>query len=517
MAELLEAQQKERTRRFFLAGAFLLPVLWLFLLRIIAFAGGENSADVFFHIRFAEQGAFFAREFSAIHLSDWKEAFADPDWLFHLILWILTGLRKLSGSDPAAPFHWEYLPFLFLLNASFIYAARRMGIRARTIFSGSLLLPLLTMPSAMRLTMLCPHILALAILFFLIGALAQGSLKARIWKTIGLSFLITWSFAFPQIAVLVTFFYALFAVRQDGWKSFLLPMASIAGIVSGLLIHPHSPHTFSAWQMSHDAICAALSLKTYPELILTEWSAPDGLLFVSAIPLYVIVFVALLLTIRHFEFRGRDKISATVLTVMTSALFFTLATFWLRRTVEFAVPFAVLAFLALSDSAARDDIPYPRLKRYWKRAAWILAGVSVILAVLTSFLLMKRMETERFSELPALRQALHEGFSKDYILINGNCADFAILYYETPHLRWLWGFDPACYMKDHRKKIENLTSPVAVSAHQISSDTGLHYLVLLDGSEARRARKKYLVDCGWRVIGDFPGEGWIFTDLPEKK
>ena len=520
---LSESLRKERTRKLFLCGAFLLPFLWVLLLRIITFAGAENSAEAFFHIRFSERGiaGFFDRDFSAVYLAPWREAFADGEWLFHFLLWISGGLRKIAGFETAAPFHWEYLFFLVLLNASFIFAARWMGIRARTIFAGCLLPPLLSVPSAMRLMMLQPHILALPLLFFMTGSLACGSLNGRIWKSLLWSFLFSWSFDFPQIAVLTALFFAVFSFRQDSWKGLLLPAASLMGIVLGGLIHPQSPNVFSLRKMrSFDVIFHALDMKTLPELILPEWCPPDGRDFVCALPLYLLAFVILLLVIRHLEYRGRNGLSAPVLATAASALFFTLASIWLRRTVEFAVPFAVLAFLALADSAARDDIPYPQLKKHWKKCAWLLFCVTLCWGIVTSCLLFLRMQesTSRFSDRIALRQALKQGFRADYILLNGDCADFPVLYYEAPHLCWLWGGDPAYFMKDHRKKLENLTSPVAISAEQISRDTGLHYLVLLDdGSEKRRARKQYFLDCGWRLIGDFSGEGWIFTDLPEKR
>ena len=506
-----EEARKKRRRMLFLAGSFLLPVLWLSVLRIVALSAGENSLDCFYHIRIAEQGpgTFLAREFPALQLSVWRDAFADKEWLYHFGLWCLSGIRKVFGCRAEAPFHFEAVVSICLMCAAFVFAARRSGVRARTLFAGSLLFAMLTVNSLGRLEMVRPHVLSLTLLLAAFGLLAKGSLKFRVWALTGISFLYAWSYSSPHFIVLAAVVFALLSRKTDSWRALLLPAGAAAGVCLALLIHPQTPNTLLIWKIqSLDALSSPLTYGADTNRIPSELMSPDGREFVTAFPLFLIVFLNLILIVRTLEYRGRAGLSAAGAAAAVFGLIFAGAFFWAKRSVEYAVPFSVLGFLILADSAARNGVPLAGL-RDWKKSSWVLFAVSVLTAGASSYLYYDRVHGREFRPLPELERYLAAEFRPGYALMNADWSDFPRLYYTAPHLRWLWGLDPSFSMARDPRKTKLLTT--AVPAERIYGETGLRFAVLL---YPRRVHARHLAACGWRLVKDIPGEAWIFQ-VPE--
>ena len=509
----LEETRKKRRRMLFLAGSFLLPVLWLSVLRIVTLSGGENSLDCFYHIRIAEQGpgTFLAREFPALQLSVWRDAFADKEWLYHFGLWCLSGIRKIFGWRAEAPFHFEAVVSICLMCAAFVFAARRSGVRARTLFAGSLLFVMLTVNSLARLEMLRPHVLSLTLLLIAFGLLAKGSLKFRAWALFGISFLYAWSYSSPHFIVLAAMVWTALNWKTDSRRGLLLPAAAAAGVFLALLIHPQTPNTLLIWKVqSLDALSSPLTYGADTNRIPSELMSPDGRDFVTAIPLFLIVFLNLILIVRTLEFRGRAGLSAAGAAAAVFGLIFAGAFFWAKRSTEYAVPFSVLGFLVLADDAARNGVPLPGV-RDWKKSAWVLLAVSVLTSGVSSYLFYARVHGREFKPLPELERYLASEFKPGYALMNPDWSDFPRLYYTAPQLRWLWGLDPSFSMAADPRKTKLLT--MAVPAERIYGETGLRFAVLL---YPRRVHARHLAACGWRLVRDIPGEAWIFR-VPETR
>ncbi len=495
--------QKQRRRFLFLGGAFALPLLWIMLIRILALGGAENSLDAFYHIRVAETGAFLAREFPALQLSVWCENFADKEFLSHGILWLLTRFRAVC-----APFHIEYGVFLLLLLGSFCWTARMMNIRARMIFAGALLPLLLTISGAMRLTMLRPHLLSLTLLFAAFGILgAKKSLRFRSLGMLCLAFVYTWSYSNPHFIILPAVLFALLNWKGREW----LPVLTAAvGVVLGLLIHPQTPETFLIWKIqSIDALTGPLSAAAQDlNRIPSELLPVDGRDFVTSIPLYIMAFLNLILMSRLLEKNGRKNVPVPVFAAAVFGILFTLAFFFVKRSMEYAAPFTVLGFIGLADAALRGDDPLWKMD--WKKAAWGIFAVSLLIAGLTTWQFFGR--GPRFEERTELRKYLTEQFTPGTVFLNPDWSDFPQLYYEAPHLRWQWGLDPSFSMAKDPRRTQLLTS--SVRAEQLAALTGADYAVLL---YPRHAFAEHLRRCGWVLLKDIPGEAWIFSNPDLKK
>ncbi len=495
-------EQKKRRRYLFLAGAFALPFVWIMLLRIFALGNTENSLDAFYHIRIAETGAFLAKEFPALRLSVWCENFADKEFLFHGILWVLTRFREIC-----TPFHLEYCIFLILILGTFCWAARRMNLRARMIFSGSLFLLLLTVSETMRLTMLRPHLLSLALLFAAFGILAKSSLKHRISGMLILSFVYTWSYSNPHFIAIPAM---IFALLNWKWREWLPAGAALLGVALGLLIHPQTPNTLLIWKIqSIDALAGPLSAAaTDLNRIPAELLPVDGRDFVTSIPLYIMAFLNLILIARIWEVQGRKALPVPVCAAVILGLFFTGAFFFVKRAMEYAAPFTVLGFIGLADAALRGEHPVWNLN--WKKAAWGIFAVSVLTAGLTSWQFFER--GPRFEERKELRNYLKENFTSGTAVLNPDWSDFPQLYYEAPHLQWQWGLDPSFSMAKDPRTTTLITS--TVKAGRLAAITGADYAVLL---YPRHTFARHLQRCGWILLKDIPGEAWIFYNPDLKK
>ncbi len=504
---------KKRRRILFMAGSVLLPFVWMLFLRVISFGNGENSLDCFYHFRISELGpsVFLSGEFPALQLSVWKDSFADKELLFHVFLWIVTGIRKLFCEIPSLPFHFEYFPFLLALLAAFVFAARRMDVRARIIFAGALLLPMLTANELARIEMLRPHLLSLIFMFLAFGILSQGSLKSRVTGIGILSFFYAMGYSNPHFIVLPALFFALTGFGKDRFAGFLQPLIAFLLVFAGLLLHPHPSNIFLIWKVqSLDAIASPLNAFLDPNRIPNELTSPNGRDFVTAIPLYLVTFFNLAMLIRICEYRGFKAIPSSAAAVAITGFFYTVIFFWMKRSIEYAAPFSVLAFLALLDYCLREDLLLTGMKQHWKRFSLGIFCVSVAVAGISSYLFYNRTHNHVFTAKPELSRYIRENFSEGYALFNADWSDFPQLYYELPQYHWQWGLDPSfSYAADERKaKILTATVP----AYQFRQITGLQYAVLLS---PREARKNHLLSCGWRLIAEFPGEGWVFTNIPE--
>lgn len=495
------------------AGAVLLPVAILTALRIFVLhgTGGENSLDAYYHARMADLGpdVFLAREFPALQLSVWHDAFADKELVFHFLLRGFFKLGNLFGFTSAPPFHFATALFLLLLAGSFVFAAFRMKLRPALILAGSLLFCLLSAAGTARLTMLRPHLLSVAFLFLAFGIQARGSLRFRSFAALALSFVYAWTYSNPHFIVLPFLFVAIFEFRERSWSSFLPVLAALAGVMLGLLIHPQFPNSFLIWKVqSFHALAAPLSAHADMNLIPGEMKSPAFLWQIAALPVYLLGFLNLLLLIRLWEFRGSGKIPPLLPALTGFSLLFTFAMFLSLRSIEYAMPFSVLAQLGLFECALREKLPFPLFRNPRKGTVFFVA--SVCICVMASVIFYPH-HTKRqvFRPEENLGRCLAELFPRGQALLNADWSDFPRLFHAAPQMRWQWGLDPAFSMAYDERKTLLLTA--SIPAARFYAETGLEYAVLL---YPRFARAKHMISCGWRIVKDIPGEGWIFAAAP---
>lgn len=496
-----------------LAGAVILPALWVALVRYLALGDGENSIDVFYHARIAQEGpgVFLAREFPALQLSVWRDTFADKEMLFHVLLWAVFGLQKLFGFAPSAPYH--FAAFVFLLGASgaFVYAARKFQVRALLVFAAALAMPLLAQNGLERLAVLRPHLFSIALLALMFAFLTQENARKRLWLVFALSFVYAWSYSNPHFIVIPVLIRAFFQLPREHWKAFFLPLAALAGVALGLTAHPQFPNSFLIWKIqSFHALASPLTAGADPNLIPLEMRVPEFRQILMALPVLLLNLLNVMLLIRLWEYRTFRKTSAALCALTVFAFLFTAGFFVARRSLEYGAPFSVLAFAALLECALREQLPFPLFLRP-KITVNLVLSVVFACAVWTSVRYVRQVKGHAFQPRPGLAAALKKRFAPGTSIANPDWSDFPILYHEAPFLRWQWGLDPAFSYAYDARKSELMTTMIPAS--RFYAETGLEYAVLL---YPRRDRLRYMQACSWRIVEEIPGEGWILSASPEK-
>ena len=247
----------EKHAGLFLALAFLIPFVWLCVIRPPCMGNGEISADAYYHAAMAELGpsVFCAKTFPWLELSVWRDTFADKELLYHFALWGIVRTQEFLGLNTDAPFHLPAAVFMVISLLVFLYTMKRLGVSPPLILAMSILMPLSIPNFTFRFLMLRPHVLSLAFLLLLIAMLSKGSLRSRSFWTLGISFFYTWSYSNPQFILIPAAVFALVGFREDSWKSLWIFAAAVAGVLLGLLIHPQFPNSFLIWKVqSWDAL-----------------------------------------------------------------------------------------------------------------------------------------------------------------------------------------------------------------------------------------------------------------------
>lgn len=511
---LLPAGEKTVWKKFLTAAcAILLPAAILTLLRVWGLhgTGGENSLDAYYHVRMAELGpdVYLSREFPALQLSIWRYAFADKELLFHFLLRCFFMLGNLFGISAAPPFHFASALFFLLLAGSFVFTAFRMKLRPLLILAGSILFCLLSSAGTVRLTMLRPHLLSVAFLTLAFGIQTNGNSRFRTLAALALSFVYAWTYSNPHFLVLPFLFVALFEFRKESWCAFLPALAALSGVMLGLLIHPQFPNSFIIWKVqSFNALVSPLNVYADVNLIPGEMKSPVFFWQLTALPVCLLGFLNIRLLIRLWEFRGFDHVPSVLPAVTCFSLLFTFAMFFSLRSVEYAMPFAVIAQLGLFECALREKIPF-FLFRNPRRACAFFAAAAFICAAATVCLYPRHLKRQIFTPKPLLGRYLAEHFHAGQALLNADWSDFPQLFHAAPKIHWQWGLDPAFSLACDKRKTALLTA--TIPAAQFYAETGLEYAVLL---HPRFSRANHMLSCGWRIVKEIPGEGWVFAATP---
>ena len=193
------------------------------------------DTDSYYHLAvaqlYAEQGFVDKLEwarFSAMH-----DGFGDKDLLFHLLLIPFTRGDAATGGRLA----------IALWNALIAGAITWIAIEAVGPW-GALLAPLLFLTAPyfwIRTIRLRPELLSL--LFFLL--IAWATARRKVWTVTLLSMALTLGHtAFHVLAAMAVLW--LLATRE--WKP---TIATFAGILAGILLHPHFPDNLRIWYLQN--------------------------------------------------------------------------------------------------------------------------------------------------------------------------------------------------------------------------------------------------------------------------
>ena len=507
-----------RAGRIMLVFAFLIPFVWLGALRICVMKTGENSQDALYHAMMAKlgPGVYAAKRFPWTQMSVWKDHFADKELLYHAGLNAIFTIEKAFGADPDPPFHAAALFYSGLAILGCLFAAGRLGVRPVFLLAGAPLFSVIVPNYTFRLSVLRPHILSIAFLSFTTGLLAKGPFRFRLAVVGILSFCFAWSYSNPHFIVIIPLVFALVRLKSGGWRELWLPALSLGGVLLGLLLHPQFPNSFIIWKVqSWDALIAPMMAGVRLAKP-SEMLSPHFGFNKTVAPLYLMAWCILMMYVRLAERKGLWKIDPNVTAVTVLACGFTAGIFVAARTVEYAGPFAAIAFLLLLEYMTREGFRLP-LSRFRWGVPCLLAVLSVGLGVYSSHYFRKECPQVLVRPLPKTVAFLKENVPAGNPVVNLDWSDFPALFYHDHDHLWQWGMDPMfSYSRDPRRTLLLTSTTPGLGGDPYPEDVyrafGTKYAVLL---WPRIAQASYLYEHGWKIVKSYvdPGEeeGWIFA------
>ena len=507
-----------RAGRVMLVFAFLIPLVWLGALRICVMKAGENSQDALYHAMMAKlgPGVYAAKRFPWTQMSVWKDHFADKELLYHAGLNIIFTVEKMFGAALDPPFHAAALFYSGLAILGCLFAARRLGVRPLYLLLGSPLFSVIVPNYTFRLSVLRPHILSIAFLTFTTGFMAKGTFRFRLAVVGVLSFCFAWSYSNPHFIVIVPLIFALTRLKSGGRRELWLPVLSLGGVLLGLTLHPQFPNSFVIWKVqSWDALIA-------PMMAGVRLAKPSEMLSPhfgfnrTVAPLYLIAWCILMMFMRLIERKGLWKTDPNVIALTILACGFTAGILMAARTVEYAGPFAAIAFLLLLEQMTREGFRLP-LSRFQWGVPCLLAVLSAGLGVYSSHYFRKECPQVLVQPLPKITTFLRENVPAGRPVVNLDWSDFPALFYNDQDHLWQWGMDPMfSYSQDPRRTLLLTSTTPGLGGDPYPDDVyrafGSKYAVLL---WPRIAQASYLYEHGWKIVKTYtdPGEeeGWIFA------
>ncbi len=378
------------------------------------------GSDGFFHIRLAEAPL---DGMPWLPYSVFSDGWVDHQLLFHLLLspfvWLLPDVTAAKAAAATFAAVAAFACYRFLLTercpAAFLYA---------------LLPAALSWHFWLRMEMPRTQALSLALLVTAMGALSRGQ-NLHLFV---LSWLYSWLYHVSVVLIpialghmAVVFLLAPGGQRRLAWKG---PLVSLAGLMSGLLIHPHSPRTLS--YLYQHVVLKVINGEELP--VGQEWldGSLTGLLE-HAWGALIALGAALALWVL-----SRERRSGVTALFGLSAAGASLAAIQGTRFLEYAVPLSTLT-LAL---AIRDYNPSP--PRFGWRPLRVGAGLVLIAMLVFSGLTLR--EVVRTEPNPQRLAGVME-FASSHIpagetLFHFSWNDFPELVFHGPQYRYIAGLDP---------------------------------------------------------------------------
>ncbi len=469
--------------------------------------------DAFYHVALADFGwsYFSASSMPHISLSVWAEGFSDKELLFHLLLSMVRGVGKHLGVAPF-PFHLPSLFFCALIIISFVYAAKRFNVRHIWFFS--VLLVVAVPQFTVRILMLRPHDLAIALMLLSCVSFA-GLKRARdYWQPLLLGMLFAWSYSNPHFILLPAVAFAVPLLRRSFLAAALLPLSCLGGVAIGYIIHPQFPFTFINWKIQCiDVMWYVLQGKrdiyVGDELLaggVWNYFSSWGLLLLAVFNL-----VGLYLILRRYGWRRMPR----PIQGMAIAAIVVFAGVGINiRVLEYACPFNMLLAGMLCSFWHRRALPLPLGNNAAKRQN-IVAALAVWILIFAAFDCFYKFSALKPANLKPLENyaawVKKVGLPPGMRVANVIWSDFPILMYSAPEQHYLWGMDPMFgYAADPERavRLERFrTGRVRLSPTQIRELAGSQ-LVFVSVFGWKLARDMAGVGC--RIIYQGP-DGWLFN------
>ncbi len=419
-----------------------------------------RDPDSFYHLRLAEllmKNRMATVDFLWLPFTTLADAYVDHHFLYHLFL---------------VPFIYVFGSFLGMKIATVLLAAMTIGLFYLILRSAGVRYPsiyalfLLTNADfAFRMSLSKAPSVAFLLLFFGFWCLLQKK-----WKPLFIAgFLFVWAYGgfllllvTAIIHLLVTITLRLVApppkpkkIAKTILHESRFVLATGAGILAGLLLHPSFPQHFAFyWEQ-----IIQIGLINYQEIIGVggEWY-PKSFQDITVGPLLV---SGLLLIAIGFASRRLQQLKAIDWTALIMTVIFFLFTLKSQRYIEYYVPWAVLTAALLLHQAGIEE--YFKKAKHTATLAWnkselhksllVLSAVTVI--VMTGGLMLRSVQETHISSqngIPYERfaqagQWLREHSTKGDLVFHSDWDEFPILFYNVTRDQFIAGLDPTFFYK----------------------------------------------------------------------
>ena len=463
---------------------FLCSAAWLALFQSW---GAFSDPDGFYHAKVAllvaAKGPLQA--FPWLDLTTLGQSFADQHLLYHVALIpFVKSMDPLWGAQIAA------VLFSALFATAFYLMLRAMRAPAPWLWT----VLLLTLPHTLfRLTW--AKATPLALVCFLLG------LAALIWRRPWLAFVVGAVYALTHGGwVLLVGAQALYLIGWWGTKAFAFDesftwkslktaipfVATLAGIVLGLLIHPNARAELSfLWTQ----VVQVGVTTPYGHVIMgNEWNPPqiDDLIPLLTLPLlaFAIVLFGLLVARRDPLDRSQATLGAALLVAAAGPFALMLKSL---RFLEYALPLIVLAIAALSSL-----VDWPLFAR---RARELLPKIATPLLVIVTLAFIIKSDVRAW-------QAIHDSgrsfdrFTPAIAWLSSQAAEGDRVYESD------WDVFPELFYGDDRVRFVSGLDPTFLYSRNPSLSDA--YFDLVRGTATSTA---------YHVIHDLAGASFVFVDL----
>ena len=430
--------------------------------------------DGYYHIRWAamlRENWPHLPAFKNLPLTTLNEQdYVDHHYLFHVLLIPFTlGDLRLGAKLAAMVFSSIGMASLFALLVAW-------RVRYRWLW----LAPLVAGSEHFLYRMSMTRAPALSLVFLGLGTYLILNRKP-IWLGI-LSFIFVWSYSlFPMIlgfALVYSIAVYVSHRRFDFWGA----VASLIGIIGGLVINPYFPKNLS---LLREHLLMKYS-STYPVAVGVEWDPYDSWAMVG---ISAVAFIVFLVGLAAFEYRRRVNDLKPLFFLIISVLLL-IMTFKARRFIEYWPPFAVL-FAAFTISPRLESVNFAWLARTRDRViAAIAAAVVTAAAILwMGWCVWTSREDVKSETDPYTYRGASEWIAKNVpagsMIFNTNWDAFPALFYYNPNYAYVSGLDPT-YLYNRDRKLWEVYESINSSEEEngakvIEERFGADYVVTGNG------------------------------------
>ncbi len=393
--------------------------------------------DGFYHAKVSQliEHGQLTSSFPYLTYTTWKDGFADQHFLYHVLLIPFNNTDSL---------YLSVVLFAMIFIAAFYLLLSQLKVPGKPWWIALLLLG--STDFLFRINLVKANTLSLALLSVIMALVVVWQRTKNNWAAVGIvaaSFLFVWTyggFVFVPL-ILGAYFAAIFILERK--FAFIPLIASAAGIVLGLVLHPHH---------------ANLLLSLYNQIFLTglgagsqvpagnEWLPYSLSWFLKSDVPILLAWILSLIVAGHEFYHKKIKWESLWINAATIILFVLCMRH--RRFIEYFVPFAVLS-AAITLSPYLAQLKWQEIKKtcqeHWQAGlALVVVACAIVLTCWYNFhnvnsYLADGESAHRF-EIVAKKMA--EQSQPGDIVINTQWDQFPQLFYWDSQNYYPVGMDP---------------------------------------------------------------------------